>query len=187
MNCLGAEDTRGLCEAHPREAVVGVCALCLRERLLLLRASRQRRLQSPAAAAPSAAFLHPPSTRPLFAGPKLFSLGPLCRNPGDVSDGNSLVCLDDSFISIKFEKDGRATWAADPKPVSAAAAEEHARPRDALRRIGRLLQFSRWRQASKATCPGPPPPPRAVKLAEGSGGAADDLQRAHQLSRAAFF
>lgn len=200
----GGADGTLLCYFHPRELLVGVCAHCLRERLLLLLAAKSNngggRARPPA---DGASYL---SARPYCRAlrrrtgsissslPKVFALGSFLqrldssrhphhhpdevvhdhdggaddkdRNPdADADDAASVASLDDSFISIKFEDNGKATWVdsqngAAAKPAAAAATKtttalvmEQASRRGGVTRwrkqvVGRLLQLARWKRAS---------------------------------------
>uniref|UniRef100_A0A0D3G226 Uncharacterized protein n=1 Tax=Oryza barthii TaxID=65489 RepID=A0A0D3G226_9ORYZ len=155
-----------MCYFHPREEVVGVCSQCLRERLLLLLASKT----SPAAA-------HLLADRPLhrknssISLPKVFALGSSFLQRLDSSrhhlrpaphdsdaDTASIASLDDSFISIKFEDNGKATWdsqkaAAGEKKTdtTTTAVVEHVKRGGVTRWrkqvVGRLLQLARWKRS----------------------------------------
>ncbi|VAH54976.1 unnamed protein product [Triticum turgidum subsp. durum] len=212
----GGADGTLLCYFHPRELLVGVCAHCLRERLLLLLAAKQGggtgRARPPA---DGASYL---SARPYCRAlrrrtgsissslPKVFALGSFLqrldssrhhhshhhpdevvhdhdgggageekdRNPDDDDDDTaSVASLDDSFISIKFEDNGKATWVdsqqTSVKPAREAPAAmattkttttkttalvvEQAGRRGGVTRwrkqvVGRLLQLARWKRAS---------------------------------------
>ncbi|KAG8066830.1 hypothetical protein GUJ93_ZPchr0004g39200 [Zizania palustris] len=171
------------CHFHPRELVVGVCAHCLRERLLILLASKQT--TSPADG---------PAYRPLrrktgsISLPKVFALGssflqrldssrhhrPDVDANSDADDTTSVASLDDSFISIKFEDNGKATWDSHQLKAAAAAAAappvatkvdidkaatvtavvEHVKRGGVTRWrklvVGRLLQLARWKRSGKA-------------------------------------
>lgn len=230
----GGADGTLLCYFHPRELLVGVCAHCLRERLLLLLAAKSNngRARPPA---DGASYL---SARPYCRAlrrrtgsissslPKVFALGSFLQrldssrhhhhhHPDEVvhdhdggggcedknidgDDTASVASLDgtdaminwpeslflsfhgklsgsrvgwsaDSFISIKFEDNGKATWVdsqdqkAAAKPVREAPAAattkttalvvEQASRRGGVTRwrkqvVGRLLQLARWKRAS---------------------------------------
>ncbi|KAF7019817.1 unnamed protein product [Triticum aestivum] len=212
----GGADGTLLCYFHPRELLVGVCAHCLRERLLLLLAAKSNngggRARPPA---DGASYL---SARPYCRAlrrrtgslssslPKVFALGSFLqrldssrhhhhhhpdevvhdhdggggcedkdRNAGaEDDDAASVASLDDSFISIKFEDNGKATWVDSQQtslkpvreaPAAAAAAAttkttkttalvvEQASRRGGVTRwrkqvVGRLLQLARWKRAS---------------------------------------
>ncbi|KAF7005031.1 hypothetical protein CFC21_020182 [Triticum aestivum] len=202
----GGADGTLLCYFHPRDLLVGVCAHCLRERLLLLLAAKQGggtgRARPPA---DGASYL---SARPYCRAlrrrtgsissslPKVFALGSFLqrldssrhhhphhpdevvhdhggggrgedrdRNPDDDDDTASVASLDDSFISIKFEDNGKATWVdsqqtslkpvreATTAPTTKTLVVEQASRRGGVTRwrkqvVGRLLQLARWKRAS---------------------------------------
>ncbi|KAL6492885.1 hypothetical protein OROGR_032644 [Orobanche gracilis] len=135
------EEGQRWCYFHPRDLVIGICALCLHERLLVL-ASKQ-------------AHNHQTNT-PRKVLPKIFALTSMI-NPlynihhksDDVyDDSNSSICSqeDSSYISMKFEDNGKANR------IKSVVVEQ-AKPRAALRwrnRIGHLVNLIRWkRSASK--------------------------------------
>ncbi|XP_008785885.1 uncharacterized protein LOC120107009 [Phoenix dactylifera] len=168
------------CYFHPKEVVVGICALCLKERLLSL-AAKQGHLPLSKDTQKSFRVLR---RKPNITLPKVFALGSFLHRiesrrprPDDGSDEGSIASLEDSFISIKFEDNGHASWdnkkAASMNPtmntisittdkIQAPGKErprsmvEHAKARGMLRwrkRIGHLLQLARWKRSSKAgTC-----------------------------------
>ncbi|GER49186.1 hypothetical protein STAS_26415 [Striga asiatica] len=164
------EDELVWCYFHPRELVIGICASCLKERLLVLAASKQKHYHQ----------VHT-SRR---ATPKIFALSGLI-NPLDVMQHKSVdhVCdesgsstsHEESFISIRFEDNGVASW--DKGKVSKTQNDnnnqinrrlendhntpdkanktksvvEHAKTRATLRwrkRIGHLLHLIRWRRSA---------------------------------------
>lgn len=172
------------CYFHPRELVVGVCAHCLKERLLLVLASKNG---ADSDVADGGRYL---SSRPYRALrrktssisiPKVFALGSFLqrldsrhhRSDDANSDaGNtSIASLDDSFISIKFEDNGKATWdsqkakvaggevantdkAASLRSSSSTTVVEHVKRGGVTRWrkqvVGRLLQLARWKRSGKA-------------------------------------
>ncbi|XP_057975055.1 uncharacterized protein LOC131162505 [Malania oleifera] len=101
------------CGLHPGEVVVGVCPLCLKERLLVLAAKKGHTVlpkaflaykRSPIIPLPNFfAFLH----RLEFRHRK--SDEDSAVNGGDHDDDVS-TSPEDSFISIKFEDNGVASW-----------------------------------------------------------------------------
>ncbi|KAM0822769.1 hypothetical protein ACQ4PT_071300 [Festuca glaucescens] len=189
----GADGTL-LCYFHPRELLVGVCAHCLRERLLIL-ASKQGGGR-PRAPADGASYL---SARPYCKALRRVRTGSIVSvlalgssllhriessssrhhthdavvhgndennwEDDDDDDTASVASLDDSFISIKFEDNGKATWvdtqnqkptmpdaAAKRAAMATAAVVEHGKRGGATRWrkqvVGRLLQLARWKRAS---------------------------------------
>ncbi|XP_047940338.1 uncharacterized protein LOC125204855 [Salvia hispanica] len=137
MDC--SRDERRWCCYHPTEMVVGVCALCLNEKLLVVAKKRQR------------------ITHYSFL-PKIFAL----TNPRR-SHTPSSPSPEDSFISIKFEENGVASW--DKGKTSKIAHDEkycdekfksvveHTKPRMSLRwrrRIGHLFHLIKRKRPAKA-------------------------------------
>uniref|UniRef100_A0A0A9GVU7 Uncharacterized protein n=1 Tax=Arundo donax TaxID=35708 RepID=A0A0A9GVU7_ARUDO len=174
------------CSFHPRELVVGVCARCLKDRLLLLlHATSTTNTDADDASSSSAYIYNRPALRRKTSSislPKVFALGSSFlqrldsrhHRPDDANysdDDTSVASLDDSFISIKFEDNGKATWdnhkvtlatkpPVEPAPVRSSSSStvvvaEHVK-RGGLTRwrkqvVGRLLQLARWkRSAAKA-------------------------------------
>ncbi|KAK1300434.1 hypothetical protein QJS10_CPB13g00646 [Acorus calamus] len=180
MNIYGEENPYSCCY-HPKEIIIGICALCLKERLLIL-ASKQSHFPSLSNIStkdtqttpfgvvlqrkPSSSSTTTATTTTL---PRVFSLGSSFlhrldsrhhrRPPEDVSDDeDTLPSQDDSFISIKFEDNGKASWdKTDPHGGRDASKSviEHSKPpaRGTLRwrrRIGHLFQLLKWRRPGKA-------------------------------------
>ncbi|PKA47994.1 hypothetical protein AXF42_Ash016341 [Apostasia shenzhenica] len=169
------EEENPFCYIHPKEFVVGVCALCLKERLLGL-ASKQGYLPLPKDASRSFRFL---KKKPSIALTRVFAFRSLLlqrsdsrtRKSDDECDGSSISSPEDSFISMKIEADGNASleskrtasfglpWISTGRSEDMAkgpnrrAVVEHVKPRGSLRwrkRIGQLLQLARWKRSSKA-------------------------------------
>ncbi|XP_066346422.1 uncharacterized protein [Miscanthus floridulus] len=124
------------CCFHPREVVVGVCAHCLKDRLLLLLTAANNNNSNAAADA-----VHRRSRSSSISLPKVFALGSSFlqrldsrhhrgRDPdnncySDDDDATtSVASLDDSFISIKFEDNGKATWDSQSQHKASAAVTE---------------------------------------------------------------
>ncbi|KAG6432615.1 hypothetical protein SASPL_104196 [Salvia splendens] len=103
------------CCFHPREMVVGVCALCLNEKLLVLAAASKKQTNT---------FL-----------PKIFASSHILKH-------HKSHTPQDSFISIKFEANGVASWdkgkTSDEKTKSVI---EHTSSLRWRRRIGNLLHL----------------------------------------------
>ncbi|KAG0481087.1 hypothetical protein HPP92_011945 [Vanilla planifolia] len=165
------------CSLHPKEVLVGVCALCLRERLLGL-VSKRAQLPLPKDANRS---LRGTKRKPSFTLPVVFTLSSFLQRfepqhqKADVESGpgsNGSSSFSDSFISMKFEEDGRASWSnerAEEEGKRRATMVEPPKPRGMLRwhrKIGRVLQLARWRRPSMAAAAHAG---RAVKV-EGIGG-----------------
>ncbi|KAJ1695816.1 hypothetical protein LUZ63_012514 [Rhynchospora breviuscula] len=155
------------CHLHPQEMVVGVCALCLRERLLIL-ASNQSEVSLKRDKERSFRVSRRKNSIIL---PKVFALSSFLtrldsrrHQPNDYADENSIGSFEDSFISIKFEDNGKASWdnnkVINTKPSTmeketkeSKSVVEHTKRGGMLRwrrHIGRLLQLSRWKRSSKA-------------------------------------
>ncbi|KAK6939879.1 Protein OCTOPUS-like, partial [Dillenia turbinata] len=160
------------CYFHPKEVIVGVCPFCLNERLLIL-ASKQGHHHSTHRRNHSAFHRRSPINLP-----KIFALGSFLnrrrKSEEFDNDDDASLGLEDSFISIKFEENGVASW--EKSAVSKASLEncnkkpwnltedtndtkgtkcviEHPRPRASLRwrkRIGHLFHLIRWKRSSKA-------------------------------------
>ncbi|CAH8354585.1 unnamed protein product [Eruca vesicaria subsp. sativa] len=100
------DDSSPYCYFHPKKEYVGVCPLCLNERLLVL-ASKQRSSRTKYS-----------SSSPIISLPKIFTLSSLLsrldlrhrRKFHPSSDFDVSTSQEDSFISIKFENDGNASW-----------------------------------------------------------------------------
>lgn len=190
------------CYFHPREFLVGVCAHCLRDRLLLLLASSKHgaggghRARSPAdgasylSARPYCSRAVRRRTGSSISLPKVFALGSSFlhrqldynsssrhhtavddddggddnkKNGAGAEEDASVASLDDSFISIKFEDNGKATWDSqkaaagagdDAKPKAAtktttrAVVEHVKRGGGGVTRWRKLLQLARWKRST---------------------------------------
>ncbi|GJN01233.1 hypothetical protein PR202_ga18481 [Eleusine coracana subsp. coracana] len=171
------------CSFHPRELVVGVCAHCLRDRLLLLLAAsaatnNNNNKDDEELPLSSSRFRRRTSS---ISFPKVLALGSSFLQRLDSrhhheadapkissdDDTASVASLDDSFISIKFEDNGKATWdkqqalTAAPVPVvrsssssstAVVAVVEHVKRGGVTRWrkqvVGRLLQLARWKRSA---------------------------------------
>ncbi|KAI8002996.1 hypothetical protein LOK49_LG08G01599 [Camellia lanceoleosa] len=158
------EEDKPCCYFHPKEAIIGVCPLCLNERLLILAAKQGHRPQSESSTTTNR------RRKPSITLPKIFAFGSLLHR-FDQFQNKQL----DSFISIKFEDNGVSSW--EKGRVSTKASLDHcnniswnhqslmskdstksivvehnAKPRGSLRwrkRIGHLFQLSRWRRSNR--------------------------------------
>ncbi|XP_044479152.1 uncharacterized protein LOC123206094 [Mangifera indica] len=125
------EDSNSGCYFHPKEVVVGVCALCLKEKLLVLAAKQghtyhhHHHYHSSSSAKTSH---HRNSSsnkinvsdnkKPPINLSKIFALGSLLNRfefghyKSDVPDDHDACSSsqEDSFISMKFEDSGVASW-----------------------------------------------------------------------------
>ncbi|KAJ6997869.1 hypothetical protein D5086_011070 [Populus alba] len=178
MNAYRSEDN-SYCYFHPKEVVVGVCPLCLSERLLLL-AAKQGNLSSARAARRNEGTTH---KKPPINLPKIFALGSLLnrlelrnRKSNNSDHDAEPTSQEDSFISIKFEDNGAASWEKgtvskvfiDPCSKSwnqnlnmeakqgrdikeTVSMIEQAKPRSSLRwrrGIGHMFQLIRWKRST---------------------------------------
>ncbi|KAF8405717.1 hypothetical protein HHK36_007794 [Tetracentron sinense] len=165
MNGYGEENSG--CYFHPKEVSVGVCALCLNERLLIL-ASKQGHL--PSAKNPSSR-IHNLNLPKIFALSSFLNRLEFRHRKSEDSDQDTSTSQEDSFISIKFEDNGVASWnkgisskvSLDPYDLFCnhnlkeeakgdKSVVEHAKSHAMLRwrkRIGHLFQLIRRKRSSK--------------------------------------
>ncbi|CAN8291973.1 unnamed protein product [Cochlearia groenlandica] len=162
------EDSSPYCYFHPKIEYVGVCPLCLNERLLVL-ASKQR----------SSSRTNHSLSPPIISLPKIFALSSLLsrldllhhRKFHPSSDLDDVTTSqEDSFISIKFYDNGNASW--EKKTVSNICVDninskcnkiqqspktsivEHNNAKSSLRwrkRIGHLFHVIKLRSGSSAS------------------------------------
>ncbi|XP_076891225.1 uncharacterized protein LOC143542547 [Bidens hawaiensis] len=131
------------CYFHPDEIYVGVCPLCLYERLVVVAAKRCRgglRLYTSSTCK---------SSKPCMVVPKMFAIDYLIHRktkkhklkPKD--DDDASASQDDSFISIRFDDDN--TLGAWEKGKDSKSIVEHAKPQwSSMRwrkRIGHVFQL----------------------------------------------
>ncbi|GLT47105.1 hypothetical protein SLA2020_208240 [Shorea laevis] len=170
MNGYGEENS--LCYFHPKEVVVGVCHLCLNERLLILAAKQGQHSSTRASR-----WINGPATKkPPITLPKIFAMGSFLhrldfrRSKSSSSDDlETSTSQEDSFISIKFEENGMASW--EKGTISKVSLEhcsmsknppltketnksviEHPRPHGPLRwrkRVAHMFQLMRWKRSNK--------------------------------------
>lgn len=173
----GYREENSFCYFHPNQVAIGVCPLCLNERLLIL-ASNQGYLSSARSSrrAQSSMYKKPPITLP-----KIFALGSFLSRlefrhwKSDKHDHDASTSQEDSFISIRFEPNGVGSWEKN-NTLSKVSLEncnltwnqrmskdkeckqetktviEHGKPRVSLRwrkRIGHLFQLIRWKRSNK--------------------------------------
>ncbi|GAV71976.1 hypothetical protein CFOL_v3_15465 [Cephalotus follicularis] len=164
------------CYFHPKEVVVGVCALCLNERLIILAAKQGHHHSSTRG---SHRVVHQGDAtpkKPPINLPKIFAFGSLLSrlefrhwksdNFDHDASTSTQEAFADSFISIKFEDNGVASW--EKGTVSKVSLDhcsmpwnhhtltntviEHSKPRGPLRwrkRIGHLFQVIRLKRSNK--------------------------------------
>ncbi|XP_052190496.1 uncharacterized protein LOC127800105 [Diospyros lotus] len=175
MNDWRSEE-RGSCFLHPKEANTGVCPLCLNERLLVLAAKQEANKKQQLFSfqiSQYSTLRKPSSSSSSISLPKIFSFGSLLNrfefhhNKPYHHTYDDSPSAEDSFISIKFEDNGVASW--DKGTVSKVSLDhcnniswsnkksvvEHVRPRGSSlrwrKRIGHMFQLNRWRRSSKAS------------------------------------
>ncbi|KAK6114884.1 hypothetical protein DH2020_007153 [Rehmannia glutinosa] len=145
-------EERKWCYFHPREIVIGVCALCLKERLLILASKQAHNIH------------HHQSVTTKKVLPKIFALTSLI-NPLDIKHQKSLEFEDNGVASWDKEKISKMSindhhqqcemsWDENnlDKANKIKSVVEHAKPRATLRwrkRIGHLVQLIRWKRSSK--------------------------------------
>uniref|UniRef100_A0A5B6Z6U5 Uncharacterized protein n=1 Tax=Davidia involucrata TaxID=16924 RepID=A0A5B6Z6U5_DAVIN len=157
------------CYFHPKEVIVGVCPLCLNERLLIL-ASKQGHLSQTKGTTHRTQSVM--DRKPHISLPKIFALGSfLNRLDFRHKKFQDLDVQEDSFISMKFEENGVASWEKNTvskvsdlehckmswdqslsEDKGTKSVVEHAKPRGSLRwrkRMGHLFQLIRWKRTSK--------------------------------------
>ncbi|KAB2040558.1 hypothetical protein E1A91_D02G097000v1 [Gossypium mustelinum] len=119
----GYKDGSYSCYFHPKQQVIGVCPLCLNDRLLLLASKQPRHSSSSSSSSTrgSHGFIQGFSLKkpPINKLPKIFALGSLLNRlefkhwkPGNSDDDvlDVSTSQEDSFISIKFEENGVGSW-----------------------------------------------------------------------------
>ncbi|KAI9113207.1 hypothetical protein K1719_015732 [Acacia pycnantha] len=127
MNKNGYRYEKSCCYFHPKHEVVGVCPLCLNERLLVRPDSQHWKSQT-------------------------------------YQYDDSSPSPEESFISIKFEKNGMASWEKNSAatttnntresknkvpPETTKSVIEHGKSRDTLRwrkKIGHIFHLMRWKR-----------------------------------------
>ncbi|KAA3453803.1 hypothetical protein CXB51_011334 [Gossypium anomalum] len=174
----GYREDNSCCYFHPKQVVIGVCPLCLNERLLVLASKQgQRSSSSSSTRAGRSRFLQGVSQKkPHIYLPNIFAFGSLLNRPQphlnhlkpqDFDDHDASTSQEDSFISIKFEENGVGSW--EKGKVSKVSLEhcsmswkaslsnksviEHPKPGGSLRwrkRMGHLFQLVRWKRSNKA-------------------------------------
>ncbi|XP_022991063.1 uncharacterized protein LOC111487768 [Cucurbita maxima] len=159
------------CYFHPKELVVGVCALCLNERLLILASKRGPHRHH--SSAPTCRKT-PINLSKIFAFTSFITRFEFRRWKPENSADEASTSQEDSFISINFGKNGVGSW--EQNKVSEVFLEkncslswnhhltkdskqtktviEHGKPRASLRwrkRIGNLFQLIRRKRPNKGT------------------------------------
>lgn len=140
-------DNGGYCYFHPKEVVVGVCHLCLNERLLILAAKQGVNSKSSNYTSKRSNFYDNSyhdnyiKPKPYVTLPKIFAIASFF-NPrdnhrrrhrqsdhhdffDDADATSTSLEEDDSFISIKFGDNGVASWDKTSSKGSKVALEQH--------------------------------------------------------------
>ncbi|WOK94616.1 hypothetical protein Cni_G03321 [Canna indica] len=159
-------ENKPYCYFHPKEAVVGICAHCLKERLLIL-ASKQshHRHLLPLTKENKIMSFRVVKRKALIVIPKVFAFGSFLhfleshpqQNKDHSDDEESIASLEDSFISIKFEDGEQASWnnKKGNKNQEVRTMVEHPSKRSRVllmrwgEHIGKLLRFGGWKKANK--------------------------------------
>ncbi|CAM8886219.1 unnamed protein product [Rhodiola kirilowii] len=148
------------CHFHHNEVFVGICPLCLNERLQTLASLRQSHYNKHKAQQHSSSRGHSFSLTT-----KILSLSSLLHRLDLRSHKNSSYDRDcnsssssqeDSFISIKFEENGAAFWDKEKQSDKNRTTDdintsvvEHIRTRQWRKRIGHIFDNIKWRTGSK--------------------------------------
>ncbi|XAR62799.1 hypothetical protein NMG60_11017680 [Bertholletia excelsa] len=160
------------CYFHPKEEITGVCALCLKQRLLVL-AKKQGHLPQ-CAQVTYRKHKKPPITFPSTTSALASVLNRFeSRQKQFGYSDNASSSPEDSFISIKIEENGVASWekgtvtkvSLDHCNISwshglgkeskeSKSVVERGKQQGSLRwqkRIGQLFQLARWKRSSKGS------------------------------------
>ncbi|KAL6527547.1 hypothetical protein OROGR_016637 [Orobanche gracilis] len=109
MSDCRKDDRRRWCYLHPQEMVIGICALCLHDRLLVLAAAKQGAIHHHQTHKNSSSTSKRTLTK-IFAVTSLLNLLETKRQKIDQDCHSSSTSPEDNFISIKFEDNGTASW-----------------------------------------------------------------------------
>ncbi|KAE9608984.1 hypothetical protein Lal_00020577 [Lupinus albus] len=173
MNRNAHREGKPCCYFHPKQIVIGVCPLCLNERLLILVAKQSHHHHNSATKASSHRLQSSTNRKQQTSIHKIFSFSSLfssrqCKSQNlhyDVSP-----TPEDSFISIKFEENGVATWKNSTVSNKVTLENwkwnhhskkenksviEHENSHDTFRwrkRIGHIFQLIRWNNRTNGVC-----------------------------------
>ncbi|KAL8196748.1 hypothetical protein R6Q57_024511 [Mikania cordata] len=155
------------CYFHPDEVFVGVCPLCLYERLIVVASKRCR-----------GGFTSYKSSKPCMVVPKIFAIDYLfhrktrkqkLHHKDDHDNDISSASQDDSFISIRFDNDNITGAWERGKNGKSNSIVEHSKPQWSTmrwrKRIGHVFQLITSRKPSRHAGSG-----RMVKATKSSGG-----------------
>ncbi|XP_020228502.1 uncharacterized protein LOC109809573 [Cajanus cajan] len=166
MNRNGFREEKSFCYFHPKQLLIGVCPLCLNERLLIVAAKQGRHHHNRSSSSHSLQ-----TSKPSSSIHKIFAFGSLftrheshhCKSHNYDYDDVS-PSPEESFISIKFEENGVASWEKSTVSLEkcnkkkmlwkhekdkSRSVIEHGKSRDLLRwrrRIGHMFQLIRWKK-----------------------------------------
>ncbi|CAL8997144.1 unnamed protein product [Prunus brigantina] len=112
LNMNGHREDNSYCYFHPKEVVVGVCSLCLTERLLILAAKKGHHVSSARGRASAHRTPSGMHKKPHISLPKIFAFSSFLNRQWKPNylDQEASTSQEDSFISIKFEENGVASW-----------------------------------------------------------------------------
>ncbi|XP_019438578.1 PREDICTED: uncharacterized protein LOC109344307 [Lupinus angustifolius] len=166
MNRNAYKEEKPCCYFHPKQVLVGVCPLCLNERLLIVAAKQGNHNNSHSKV--SLRFqssIH--EKKPSTSIHKIFAFGSLFSSKQWKSENieyDVSPTREESFISIKFEENGVASWEKstvsnkvsiensnwnnhDSKKTKSVI--EHGKSRDIFRwrkRIGHMFHLIQWKK-----------------------------------------
>ncbi|XP_027333514.1 uncharacterized protein LOC113848264 [Abrus precatorius] len=167
MNKNGYKEENSCCYFHPNQVVIGVCPFCLNERLLIVAAKQGH--HRPFASIAS----HKVQQRnPSASIHRIFAFGSLFGRPEshhlkseNYDQDDASPSPEESFISIKFEENGVASWEKNNVPNKVCIQRilnkegkerksviEHGKSNNAFRwrkRIGRLVHLIQWKRSNK--------------------------------------
>ncbi|KAL1820538.1 hypothetical protein ACET3Z_015407 [Daucus carota] len=134
MNNYDHRDNKGGCYFHPTEFVVGVCHMCLNERLIVLASKQTHQLHRAKSRSfvRNHSFCHDQKPQAnVNSLPKIFAIGSLLnrfefrhRKSEDLDFSEASSGHEDSFISIKFENNnGVGSWEKNANTVSKVSLE----------------------------------------------------------------
>ncbi|KAJ7959137.1 RNA polymerase sigma factor RpoD like [Quillaja saponaria] len=173
MNINGYRGQNCCCYFHPKQTTIGVCPLCLNERLLVLAAKRAGYGSSNSRTGNKFIKQTTVTIQKIFAFGSFFNRLELRHCKSDNYDHNrastSQEDFGDSFISIKFEENGAASWEKNGNMswnhhcmipnedyssnynLETKTVIEHGKPHCSLRwqkRIGHLFQLFSWKRST---------------------------------------
>ncbi|KAK7275647.1 hypothetical protein RIF29_16767 [Crotalaria pallida] len=182
MDANQGREEKSWCYFHTKQVVVGVCHLCLNERLLIVAAKQGHhhniRIHNPFTSKAShrlQTFMH---RKPSASIHKIFAFGSLFSRPESHQlksadhnfENDASPSPEESFISIKFEENGVASWEKNSGVSNKVPLEnsqvlnkdtketksmiQHGKLSNAFRwrkRIGPLFHVIHWRRSTTIT------------------------------------